>query len=119
MRTFLVVLMLLSIAIPAAAAAVDGNWSGSVAGPNGEFTFAFLFKADGDKLTGSMVGFDGTPVPIANGKIEGSNITFSVDLDFNGNAFTISYKGVVGDGEIKMSADAAGRPFEFVLKKAK
>jgi len=45
MRIFAIALMLVSIAIPAAAAAVDGNWSGSVAGPNGEFTFAFLFKA--------------------------------------------------------------------------
>jgi len=44
MRIFAIALMLVSIAIPAAAAAVDGNWSGSVAGPNGEFTFAFLLR---------------------------------------------------------------------------
>ena len=31
----------------------------------------------------------------------------------------LSYKGMVSPEEIKMFADAAGMPFEFVLKKAK
>jgi hypothetical protein len=31
----------------------------------------------------------------------------------------ISYKGIVAADQIKVSGDAAGMPFEFVLKKSK
>jgi hypothetical protein len=46
-------------------------------------------------------------------------ITFTVAFDFGGMPFMLSYKGIVSPEEIKMSGDAAGMPFEFVLKKAK
>jgi hypothetical protein len=35
-----------------------------------------------------------------------------------GNALKLTYKGVVAADQIKISADAAGMPFEFVVKKA-
>ena len=100
-------------------AALDGTWAGAVGGPQGEFPVSFTFKSDGAKLTGSTMGFDGTPVPIKDGKIEGNNIAFGVSLDFGGMPFDMSYKGVVASDQIKMSGDAFGMPFEFVLKKAK
>ena len=102
-----------------AAAALDGTWAGSVGGPQGEFPVSFTFKADGAKLTGSTMSFDGTPVPIKDGKIDGNNIAFGVSLDFGGMPFDMSYKGVVSPDQIKMSGDAFGMPFEFVLKKSK
>jgi hypothetical protein len=102
-----------------AVAGVDGTWEGSVSGPGGDFQMSFTFKADGAKLTGSTVGFDGTPVPIKDGKIDGSNISYMVSLDFGGMPFDMSYKGVVASDQIKMSGDAFGMPFDFVLKRAK
>jgi hypothetical protein len=68
---------------------------------------------------GSTMGFDGAEVPIKDGKSDGNIITFTVTFDFGGMPFMLSYKGIVSPEEIKMSADAAGMPFEFVLKKAK
>ena len=47
--------------------AVDGSMST----PGGDFPITFVFKAAGDKLTGTMLGVDGMEIPIANGKIEG------------------------------------------------
>lgn len=107
------------VVVAAYAADVDGTWTGSVAGPQGEFPVTFKFKADDTKLTGSTLGFDGTEVPISDGKIDGNTITFNVTFDFGGMPFMLSYKGVVSSDQIKMSGDAFGMPFEFVLKKAK
>lgn len=100
-------------------AAVDGSWEGTVSGPQGDFPMSFTFKVDGTKLTGSTMGFDGTPVPIKDGKIDGSNISYAVSIDFGGMPFDMTYKGVVSSDQIKMSGDAFGMPFDFVLKKAK
>lgn len=99
-------------------AALDGTWAGSIPGPQGEFPVSFTFKADGTKLTGSTMGPDGTDVQIKDGKIDGNTISFTVTFDL-GMPFMLSYKGVLGTDQIKMSGDAFGMPFEFVLKKTK
>ena len=118
MKFFALVTMILALSMPLLAADVDGKWSGSVPTPNGDLPVAFTFKADGEKLTGTTTGFDGTEVPISDGKVEGKNISFKVSLDFGGMPFVLNYKGVVSPSEIKISGDAAGMPFEFLLKKA-
>ena len=63
--------------VSAFAADVDGKWTGSVSTPNGDFPQIFTFKADGATLTGSMTFMEGMDVPIADGKIDGENISFS------------------------------------------
>ena len=119
MKLIASVLILLVIGMTAYAADVDGSWGGSIQTPQGEFPVSFTFKADGAKLTGSMLGLDGMPVPIKDGKIDGNTITFNVTLDFGGMPFDLSYKGTVSPAEIKMTAEALGMPFEFVVKKDK
>src|SRR6185295_3922903 len=109
---------LLIAAVPAFAADVDGKWTGSIAGPAGDFQLTFTFKADGTTLTGSTTGMDGAEVPIKDGKVDGNNISFTVSFDFGGMPLTISYKGLVEKDQIKMSGEAFGMPFEFTLKKA-
>jgi len=97
---------------------VDGKWSGTINTPMGDFPVTFTFKADGAKLTGSMLGMDGMETPIANGKVDGANISYTVTLNF-GQEFVLTYKGVVSGNQIKLSGDAGGMPFEFVVTKAK
>ncbi len=113
----MIALLLLSLTVPALAADIDGKWTGSVSGPNGDIPVAFTFKAEAEKLTGSMMGFDGTEMPIDNGKIDGNTVTFGVTLNFNGNSFSLAYKGVLSGEELKMASDFNGQSFEFVLKK--
>jgi hypothetical protein len=113
-----VLLALLVLATPAFAADVDGKWSGALATPNGDVNVAFEFKADGTALTGTTTGPDGAPTAIKNGKIDGNKITFVVTIAFGDMSFDINYSGVVSPAEIKMSAEFAGMPFEFVVKKA-
>ena len=78
---------------------------------------AFNFKADGATLNGSMAGPDGGDIAIKDGMIDGANISFWLSLDFGGNALKLTYKGVVAADQIKISGEAAGMPFEFVVKK--
>ncbi len=116
MRLHTLLVGFLLLAVSAFAADVDGKWTGSVSTPNGDFPQIFTFKADGAKLTGSMTFMEGMDVPIADGKIDGDNISFSVTLDF-GAPFKMTYTGVVSGNELKVKGDAGGMPFEFVLKK--
>jgi len=110
--------LILFAAAPALAHDVDGKWAGTVSTPMGDFPVAYEFKADGAKLTGSTMGPDGGQIPIKDGKVDGSNISFSVTLDFGGMPLELTYKGVVSATEIKMTGDFAGMPFEFTVKKA-
>jgi hypothetical protein len=109
---------LLLLAVSAFAADVDGKWTGSVHTDNGDFPVTFNFTAAGDVLNGSMSGPDGGDIAIKEGKIDGANISFWLNLDFGGNAMKLTYKGVVAADQIKISGDAGGMPFELVVKKA-
>ena len=115
----LVLGLLLVTAMPAMAADVDGKWSGTITTPNGDVPVGFTFKADGAMLTGTTTGIDGMDVPIKNGKVDGSNISFVVSLDFGGMPLDLSYKGVVSPAEIKLTIDFMGMPFDLVVKKSK
>jgi hypothetical protein len=100
------------------AADVDGKWSGTLSMQGSDFPVSFTFKADGAKLSGSTTGPDGTEIKIANGMVDGDNISFSVSFDFGGMPLTIAYKGVVSGQEIKLTMDIQGMPVEVTVKKA-
>lgn len=117
-KVSVIVVALLLLATPAFAADVDGKWTGTVSTPMGDLPVQYEFKADGATLTGTTLGFDGGAVPIKNGKVEGDTISFTVTFDFGGMALDLSYTGVVSAGEIRMTGDFMGMPFEFTVKKA-
>ena len=118
MKFCAIAMLILLVTVPVYAADIDGKWSGTFSGgPGGDVQLSYTFKADGNKLTGTSTGPDGVAVAIKDGKIEGSNISFSVDLDFGGMPFTITYKGVMTGDQIKVTIDMLGMPFEFNLKK--
>lgn len=98
---------------------VDGKWTTTMAGMDGnEMTLGYTFKADGAVLTGSTTGPDGNELPIKDGKIDGNNISFSVVVDFGGQEMKLDYKGVVSPDEIKLTLDMMGQAMEMVLKRA-
>ena len=99
---------------------VDGKWTGTIAGMDGNnINIGYTFKADGATLTGTTSGPDGKEIAIKDGKINGNNITFSVSLDFGGQEMKIDYKGVVSPDQIKLTFDMMGQPSDIILKRAK
>src|SRR4026209_1068812 len=95
MRVLALLLTMTLLAAPAFAGDVDGKWTGSMSTPGGDFPITFVCTGAGDKRTVTMVGMDGMKIPIANGKIEGDKISYSVTVDFGGMALEVIYKGVV------------------------
>ena len=104
----------------AMAADISGKWTGDMPGRGGTTAATtFNFKADGEKLTGTMTGPQGD-IPIQEGKIAGNQISFSTTLDFGGNSVKIVYKGTLSGDEMKMTREreGAGQPREFTIKRA-
>ena len=79
----------------------------------------FNFKADGNQLSGSVSTARGE-VNIADGKIDGDEISFNHVMEFNGNQVKIIYKGKVSGDEIKFTRQREGgqRAAEFTAKRA-
>jgi hypothetical protein len=119
---FLSICFLFAAVSLAWAADVDGKWTAQVPGRGGQTREqTFTFKAEGDKLTGTVSGMQGDN-PISDGKISGDEISFTVKVSFNGNDVTLLYKGKVSGDEIKMTrtrqgGDQPGQ--EFTAKKVK
>jgi|SRR6185437_6972784 len=105
-----------------AATDVTGSWTGSVQAPDGGggggFTLTFNFKQSGTTLTGTIDGGQGDPLPIANGKIDGDKISFTVE--FNGT--TITHEGTVSGDQITLNSKSSDGNFPamaLTLKRVK
>jgi hypothetical protein len=89
------------------AAGIDGTWTGSFSGIGGQpMTMTYNLKKDGDTLTGTFSGGPGQPIPIKDGKIHGTNISFAVDVESNNMKWTNKYTGVLLGNELKLSFSA-------------
>ncbi len=97
------------MAIGCMAADIDGSWTASAEGPNGQVTREFHFKSEGSKLTGKTVSsFAGESV-IENGKIDGDKVSFTIKMKLQDNEMTVNYTGTVKSAtELRMAAEFVG-----------
>jgi hypothetical protein len=120
-RNFALLLVLFALAgVAAWATDITGTWTGSMANGNGDFSLTYNFKQDGDKLSGTVIGPQGDPLPLINCRIDGDQVSFAVKVDMGGNATTFSSKGTVKGDEITLTTtNDAGMDFggEMKLKK--
>jgi hypothetical protein len=79
------------------AAAIDGKWTWKQVRQQQEIMNLLELKADGEKLTGTLTSGD-TKSEIKEGTIKGADVAFVVVREFNGNQFSIKYKGKL-DGD--------------------
>ena len=63
----------------AAFADLNGKWQGVLKFGDMEIPLTYTFKVDGETLTGAVTTDQGD-LPISNGKIKGSDFTFSLDI---------------------------------------
>jgi hypothetical protein len=115
---FLPVLALVMVAL-ALGADVTGKWTASFDTQIGVQNYTYNFKVDGSKLTGTAKSQFGETA-ITEGTVNGDDIAFVENLDFQGQPLRIEYKGKVTGDEIKFTrrvADVATE--EFVATRAK
>jgi hypothetical protein len=91
------------LSVAAWASDISGTWVGSISGGGSDFTLTYSFKQDGDKLSGTVQGPQGDPLPLTDCKIDGDKISFAVKVDMGGNAATFSSKGVIKGDEIVLT----------------
>ena len=106
-------ILFLLLATAAWAADVTGTWKGEVSTPDGNsFSLTYTFKQDAAKLTGAVLGPQGDPLPIDNGKVDGDKISFSVKVDFNGGT-VFSSEGTIKGDEITLKTKADSGDMDF------
>jgi hypothetical protein len=98
----------------AAIADLTGKWSGVLKiGDGNELPLTYVFKVDGDKLTGSVASLQGE-LPISEGKVTGADFTFKLDV----NGTTVANTGkYYGDSTI-INADFNGQKLHIKLLRA-
>ena len=103
------------------AGGVNGKWIAELPGREGQTReTTFNFKAEGNKLTGTVSGRQGDN-PISDGQINGDEISFTVTSNFRDTEIKLLYKGKVAGNEIHFTRTREGGdqpPQEFTAKRA-
>lgn len=79
------------------AADVTGNWEAQVETSAGAGSPSFVFKQEGEKLTGSYAGALGEAK--LTGTVKGDAIEFSFDVSPQGDKVKVVYKGTIKNGK--------------------
>jgi hypothetical protein len=114
---FLAITALFCLTILAAAADVNGKWTAEVPGRNGTQTNTFTFKASGATVEGSLTTQRGD-TPIAEGKLDGDTLTFTVTRTTQRGEMKSTYTGKVKGDSIDFTVDSGRGPQTFTAKKA-
>lgn len=104
--TTLAVLIAVSSAA-AQGASVVGSWDVTIESPQGKRDAVLVIKKDGDKLTGAMKSPRGER-PLDSVKLDGSEITFVMTANVQGQDMVFTYKGKVEKDSMKGDADFGG-----------
>ncbi len=117
-RAAVLLVAVLALAAVAVAADVDGAWTASFDTAVGEQHYTYNFKADGEKLTGTAKN-DWGERPIEDGTIKGDAITFTENVEFQGQKITIKYTGKLSGDEIKFTREVGTFATEEIVAKRK
>jgi len=96
---------------------INGKWtSDSDQGPS----FTFTFKTDNNKLSGTMLSAEGKEFPIADGKLDGDNLSFTVPSEWQGQPVKLVATGkLTGDQiQLQIGTDDGSWSTEVALKRA-
>jgi hypothetical protein len=115
---WLLVLMV-TLAASAMAADVSGNWKATAEGPNGPLERTFVFKVDGNKLTGETTSQLLGKSTINDGKVDGDTLSFTIAAKFQDNEVKLTYKGKVSTNgnEITLTSEGIGATLEWRAKR--
>jgi len=100
-----------------------GTWKWSFTAGNQTREATLKLKAEGDKLTGAVVGRNGQETPIEDGQYKKGEVSFKVTRERNGQKMTTKYTGKLsGDtikGKIEAERGGQARTLDWEAKRAK
>jgi hypothetical protein len=119
-----VLLAVVGLVRPAVAAEnPTGTWKWSVTFNNNTREQTLKLKAEGEKLTGSMLGRNNQETPIENGTFKDDKVSFTVTREFNNQKFTQKYNGTVkGDtitGKVESERNGQAQSRDWEAKREK
>jgi len=99
------------------AADITGKWTGK---NDYGSDWAFNFKLEGNKLTGTMMSAEGKDLPLNDGKLDGDALSFSVDSEWQGQPIKLVMTGKVAGEQIQLRIETADGSWgtDTVLKRA-
>jgi hypothetical protein len=112
MKTVLLIVVTLAVVFSTSAATyqkfdLSGEWVVEVQTEAGSGSPTFVFKQDGDKLTGKYKGILGEAE--VTGTVTGKTVRFSFSGDAQGTAINVIYEGEIeSDSAIKGKVDLGG-----------
>src|SRR5215216_3820937 len=92
---------------PQSGASVVGSWDITIDSPNGKREGVLVIKQEGDKLTGMMKTPRGDR-PLDSVTVKGSDITFVMTAQVQGQDLVMTYKGKLDKGAMSGDADFGG-----------
>lgn len=97
------------VGVLAYAAAIDGKWTVTTQGRNGDVTQTLTLSSSGMNLTGTFDnGRGGMPVAIKEGMIHDSDVTFKVTTMGRNGEQTTDYKGTLSGDDLKLTPTREG-----------
>jgi hypothetical protein len=120
MRKIFMSLMLTCLAWSAHAAGdASGTWTASFDTQVGKQSYTYVFQVQGAQLSGTVTSANGSG-PLVDGKVAGTTITFTENLDYQGQKIAIKYTGELAGDEIRFKRDVGGFGVEeFVAARTK
>ncbi|HZT37365.1 MAG TPA: hypothetical protein VFA28_05670 [Bryobacteraceae bacterium] len=110
--------LLAAAGLAASAADVSGTWKGAAETPNGTVERTFVFKQDGNKLTGETSSEMLGKSTIEDGKVDGDNISFTITAKFQDQEVKLRYSGKVTGNEMKLHVESdAGFNIDYTAKR--
>lgn len=95
---------------------VNGKWNANLKTPDGnEFQLNYNLKSDGTVLTGTVESPQGS-IDIAEGKVKGDSLWFSVDA--GGTKVLNAGKYIAAGDSISLGIDFQGMKFHTTLKRS-
>ena len=118
-RILLGAVILAAMAAAAFAADVTGTWTASFDTQVGKQSYTYTFKVDGNKLTGKAKSESGhdRETDITEGMVNGDDISFVENINYQGMPLKIVYKGKIEGDEIKFTRTIADMFMEELVAK--
>ena len=116
MRRNVFCLLALLLAIPVFAADIAGKWTAIFETQIGTQNYTYTFKVDGAKVTGTAESQNGK-TELAEGAVKGDEVSFVENLEYQGMAIRVEYKGKISGDEIKFSRKVGDFATEELIAK--